>query len=95
MRSARFRPAAEADLAEIQDYISRDHPAAARRLVQSLQARCLAIAATPNIGRPRDSLMKGLRSVTFGNYLIFYSVGHDDITVERILHGRRDVDRQF
>lgn len=94
-RSVRFRPAAEADLAEIQDYIARDNPLAARLFVDSLQVRCRVIAAMPSIGRPRYDLMSGLRAITLDDYLVFYGTTDDDVVIERIIHGRRDIDKQF
>lgn len=49
----------------------------------------------PELGRPRPELRAGLRSLSIGNYLIFYRVRADAVEVLRVLHGRRDVDALF
>ncbi|WP_245469990.1 type II toxin-antitoxin system RelE/ParE family toxin [Mesorhizobium sp. M2C.T.Ca.TU.002.02.1.1] len=39
--------------------------------------------------------LRGLRSVAFQKYVIFYTVEGDDVRVERILHGSRDIQGIF
>ena len=43
----------------------------------------------------REDLARGLRFYPVGNYLIFYTVGDDGITVARVLHGARDYPHEF
>jgi toxin ParE1/3/4 len=47
------------------------------------------------MGRPRDELAVGLRSLPVGDYLVFYRSGKDGIEVARILSGYRDLDAIF
>jgi toxin ParE1/3/4 len=36
-----------------------------------------------------------LRSKPHGHYLIFYTPGSESVRIERILHGARDVEKEF
>jgi toxin ParE1/3/4 len=63
---------AEVDLLEIWLYIAADSPAAADRLLSSIDDTCRLLARFPKMGRRRDDLSKGLRSLPEGNYVIFY-----------------------
>nr|WP_245463178.1 MULTISPECIES: type II toxin-antitoxin system RelE/ParE family toxin [unclassified Mesorhizobium] len=49
----------------------------------------------PRGGAPRSELWPALRSVAFQRYVIFYTVEDDDVRVERILHGSRDIQGIF
>lgn len=90
-----FAPAAVQDLEEIADYIHVENPPAAYRFVTELRARCLRLADAPRGGSPRHELWPGLRSVPFRRYVVFYTVAGDDVRVERILHGSRDIEAVF
>jgi plasmid stabilization system protein ParE len=57
---------ARADLREIRDYIAKDNPAAARRVVERLRAQARKLAATPGIGRKRGDLRPDLFSFAVG-----------------------------
>ncbi|MBZ9739428.1 MULTISPECIES: type II toxin-antitoxin system RelE/ParE family toxin [unclassified Mesorhizobium] len=86
-----FAPAAVQDIEEIGDYIHAENPAAAYRLISALRERCGRIANAPRGGAPRSALWPGLRSVAFQKYVIFYIAQGNDVRVERILHGARDI----
>ncbi|MGX5804517.1 type II toxin-antitoxin system RelE/ParE family toxin [Bradyrhizobium sp. Arg314] len=90
-----FSPAAARDVEEIGDYIHSENPAAARRFVAALRARCDRIANAPRGGAPRYSLSPDLRSVPFQHYIIFYVAEGGDVRIERVVHGARDVDAIF
>ena len=49
----------------------------------------------PEMGRSREELAPGLRSVTAGNYLLFYQPIDDGILVIRVAHGSRDLPALF
>lgn len=63
---------AEADLEEIWDFIALDNPETATRFLRLLNDQINDLAQNPKIGRERDNLATGLRSLPFVNYLIFY-----------------------
>jgi len=45
------------------------------------------------MGRTRDELVPGLRSLPFGRYVIFYRALDDGSEIVRVLHGARDLRR--
>lgn len=87
----RFSPAAVQDLEEIGDYIHAENPLAAHRLIAGLRSRCEKLADAPRSGTFRPELWIGLRSIPFRRYVVFYTVQDDDVRIERILHGSRDI----
>ncbi|HEY0414305.1 MAG TPA: type II toxin-antitoxin system RelE/ParE family toxin [Allosphingosinicella sp.] len=87
----RFAAAATADLEAIGDYIARDNPGRAASFVGELREACLGLGDFPD----RFALVAryerhGVRHRTHGPYLIFYSVGPDEVVVLHILHGAID-----
>ncbi|MCB2050421.1 MAG: type II toxin-antitoxin system RelE/ParE family toxin [Novosphingobium sp.] len=82
---------AERDLEAIGDYIAQDNPARALGFLRELRAKCLKLAEMPErfplVPRYETS---GVRRCNHGNYLIFYRVEPDKVTVLHILHGARD-----
>jgi toxin ParE1/3/4 len=87
-----FASAAEGDLTEIAAFIARDKPDAAIRWVQAVREKCMLIADHPDIGEERRGLgVRGCRSMSIGNYLIFFRPTGDGIEVIRIVHGSRDL----
>ena len=89
------RPRASDDIAEIWDYIADDSVVQADAFVDRLDRKLQLLATQPMMGRARDELAPGLRSMPFGRYVIFYEPLKDGIVVVRVLHGARDVDAQF
>jgi toxin ParE1/3/4 len=63
------------DLEEIWNYIARDNPSAADRLLDRIYAIFVKLADQPRMGRAREELAPGLRSFPVGVYLIFSSTG--------------------
>jgi toxin ParE1/3/4 len=51
MNRARLSPQVRRDLKEIDEYISRDNPDAAARLISMIREKCLALSEQPGIGR--------------------------------------------
>ncbi|MNN35744.1 Plasmid stabilization system protein [compost metagenome] len=95
MRKLFFSARARDDLLQIARFIARDNPERARTFVGELRLQCSRLIDQPNLGVPKDDCAKGLRMITHGRYLIFYSVEGVDIMVERVLHGARDIVRLF
>ncbi|MBB4374908.1 addiction module RelE/StbE family toxin [Bradyrhizobium sp. cir1] len=82
---------AEADLEDIASYIVEQSPRSALTLIRGLREKCETLTDAPRAYPlvPRYE-HRGIRRRPFGNYLIFYRVGHDVIEVIHILHGARD-----
>lgn len=86
-----FSPRSEEDLEEIADFIARDSPRHAIRFIAEIRATCGKLADAPLGHELQAQLQTGIRRAVHGRYLIFYSVNTDQIRVERILHGARDL----
>jgi toxin ParE1/3/4 len=87
-----FAPDADADLIEIAEYIARDKPQAARDWLNRIRAACDTLATQPDVGESRPSLgIAQCRSISVGNYVIFFRAVSNGIEVARIIHGSRDM----
>jgi toxin ParE1/3/4 len=83
---------AETDLAEILEYLEERSPQAAERLAKAIDDRCSLLSQLPLMGRTREELGPGLRSVVVEQYVLFYRVTATTVEVLRFLHGARDID---
>jgi toxin ParE1/3/4 len=86
---------AEEDLIEIWTYIAADNPAAADRLLDSLDDVFRRVAANPRLGPVRPDLAEGLRYFVSGRYLVLYHQVGDAIEMARVIHGARDLPSLF
>jgi toxin ParE1/3/4 len=89
------RPSVEADILEIWAYIAEDSLAQADLWVDRLDETLALWATQPLLGRVRDELAPGIRSLAFGRYVVFYQPLPVGIDVVRVLHGSRDIDATF
>jgi toxin ParE1/3/4 len=87
-------PAAQ-DLENIYEYIAEDNIAAAVKHRQRLEKRWFVLLDQPRMGTKRDEIEPDLRSVTEGNYVIFYRILPDGIEIARVLHTSQDVNQTF
>lgn len=80
-----------ADLTHIGDYIASDNPERAIRFVKELLDRCRRLEAMPRAFPlvPRYEA-SGVRRYPYGNYLIFYRVGADQVDILHILNGAQN-----
>ncbi len=94
-------PCVEDELWGIWQYIAQDNPDAATRVIEAAYETFKTLAANPGLGRPRRFRNPRLRDVRswritgFENYLIFYRGVTDDIQVNHVYHGARDVEALF
>ena len=87
---------ADRDLAQIWSYVARDNPAAADRLIQSIERAIQSLAAEPELGTRMDHIAPGLYCKPVRkNYLIFYTVQDKQLFIVRALHGARAYDQLF
>lgn len=89
------RPLAGADIADIWDYIAEDSVLQADAWVDRLDGKLRLLSSQPLMGRAREDLSPGIRSMPFGRYVIFYEPLPDGIDVIRVLHSARDIDAVF
>ena len=91
-RSVRVLRRAQNDLIEIQNYIRRDRPNAADRLIAKLLDTIESLQQLADRGVvPRDERLRslGYRVLIEGEYLVFYKNLRAQVRVYRVVHGRR------
>ena len=76
-------------------YIAEDSVVEADRWLDRLDEKFSLWASQPMMGRGRDELAPGIRSLVFGRYVVFFEPLRDGIDVVRVLHGSRDIDASF
>lgn len=100
MMKLRINPEVIEDIAEIKRYIREElcNPSAADRIAKKIVSAYKGLKTAPFIGTPLDSILEvktDYRFLVCGNYLIFYKVKDDIISVYRVMNGRRDYCRQL
>jgi toxin ParE1/3/4 len=65
------------------------------RYIDGLHARFAELARFPVLGRPRDEMAPGYRSIVQGAHVVFYRTAARELVIVRILHGRMDPDRHL
>jgi toxin ParE1/3/4 len=85
-----------ADLADIWAYIALDSPDNTDLFIDRIFRICQqGLASNPRLGRTREELSPGLRSLVFESYVIFYHPMPNGVAVVRVLHGMRDIESIF
>ncbi len=80
------------DLEQIFESLEEQGPQAATNFAKSLDALQDRLCAFPELGRARDELSPGLRSVPIKPvFVAFYRLKGGRIEILRILHGHRDI----
>lgn len=91
MKPVIFSVKAEHDLEQIGDYIAKDNPHQALSFIRELRERCQHIGQFPESYRRFSELGPDARMMPHGNYVVLYRVLDKYVSVERILHGARDI----
>ena len=73
----------------IGDFVARDNPSAARRLVARIAASVEALGDHPHLGRP--GRITGTRELVVAEtpYIVPYRVRGDDVEILAVFHGAR------
>ena len=90
MRRVTFSDSAINDLSAILEYLEQYSPSYAEKLAEDIDRRTEQLALLPRLGRARDDLIAGLRSVAIDQYLVFYTFNDTEVSVIRIFHGARN-----
>ena len=90
-----FSTLADLDLEEIGDYIARDNPRRALSFIGEIRERCTKICHYPENAPLRAEFGEGVRMIPIGRYLIFYTIHLDEVRIERILSGSRNLPDLF
>ena len=82
---------ARKDLIDIWQYIALDSIENANRFIDLVYEKCIELSHMPEIGRMRNELVPGIRSLPIKRYVIFYMVREKNIEIARVLSGYRDL----
>jgi plasmid stabilization system protein ParE len=89
-----YTRSAETDLLEAWLFIAEEDPVAADRVLDAIDVEANTLSSQPLMRRARPELGEGVRSrPTSTPYVLFYVSEGEDITVLRVLHHARDVQR--
>jgi toxin ParE1/3/4 len=86
---------ASRDLNEISDYFVARNIEAGERLLRSFNEKCVLLTQFPNMGKRYSEIRLWLRGVPLKNYIIFYEVLEDEITILRVVSGSQDLEVLF
>ncbi len=87
---------AQQDLEDIYDFTVAEFGLnQADSYVLEFKASFVHLSENPKIGRERSEIRKGLRSLAKDNHIIFYRIIKTRTFIVRILHGSRDLPKQF
>lgn len=84
-------PTADAEMDEAFEYLARYSSPAADKLSEQIDDAERVIGANPGMGKDRSNFRPGYRSVTVGDYQLFFRVTDTEVIVLRFIHGRRDL----
>ncbi|HEY9627387.1 MAG TPA: type II toxin-antitoxin system RelE/ParE family toxin [Coleofasciculaceae cyanobacterium] len=80
------------DIEAIADYIaSQSGLEQGDRWLAKLEAKFVKIAQFPKLGRQRDEILPGLRSLSVESYLVFYTVSQSGVDILRVISGYRNL----
>lgn len=88
-------PRATRDLLEIWDYIADDSEARADAFIARFDTKFRLLAERSGLGRPREELAEGIRSLPLGRYVIFFRPVPKGVEIVRVLHSARDLNTGF
>lgn len=85
-------PRAERDLREIYAYTAQSWGAEQADLyMDKIEAAFHALLDNPKVGRVRDEVKPGYRSLGVERHVVFYTIKGADIHILGVPHGRMDV----
>lgn len=88
---------ADNDLVEVWQFlVTEESPRVAIGKVREIARACDMLETRPLlVGRSRDKLCPGMRSLLVRPYVIFYRIAGRTVEIVRVLHGRRDIDEHL
>ncbi|GAB6057511.1 hypothetical protein JCM31598_06280 [Desulfonatronum parangueonense] len=75
---------------DIWQFIALDSIEMADKFVEMIHEKCQGLCVAPEMGRRRDELIPGLRSLPIKKYVVYYRVVEDKVEIARILSAYRD-----
>jgi toxin ParE1/3/4 len=86
-----FSPQAKRDLQSIADYIAIDNAARAVTFIEEIEERCQKLGDFPLSARQFPELGTNAHILPHGNYVILYRDLEAEVSIERVVHGARDI----
>jgi toxin ParE1/3/4 len=87
---------ANQDLEMIADYLGANYGLeTSEKFINGITSRCKYIAQFPSIGRSRNELSPGLRSLSYEQYIIFYKIAEETLEIVRVASGYQDLKKLF
>lgn len=85
----RYAPAALAEIDGIYDYIARDNPSAAAKVLSEIRDAILLLSAFPE--KARKMRRRGMFALPLSRYpyIVFFRVSRDEIEILHVRHGAR------
>jgi len=90
------RPCAKEDLKGIWRYSFEEWgEAQADKYLSEIEAGIGKLRRNPKLGRPREEVRAGYRSLRINQHIVYYMLTPSVIRVVRVLHARMDPDRHL
>jgi toxin ParE1/3/4 len=84
------------DIEAIADYLaSQASLDLAERFLSKLDDKFVKLTQFPNLGRPRNEILSGLRGLSMEGYLILYTATESRVDILRVVSGYRDLTGLF
>ncbi|RYE63770.1 MAG: type II toxin-antitoxin system RelE/ParE family toxin [Rhizobiaceae bacterium] len=83
--------AARTDLFDDYTFIAQDNPQAADRFVLDLYRKVESFATAGLTGIDRNQFGSGIRSLSYRDRIIFFTISDTELTVLRLVHGHQDI----
>lgn len=80
------------DLIGIYKFLESKNPAAAKRLVSSIEHKIKEMAGSGYTGVARDCISEGLRALPYRNRCIYFRVKGTELRILRIVHGYQHIE---
>ena len=94
MRRLVYTAAAQDDLTDILEYITRESGSLAigQKFTDRLRGQCQKLSGLPGtLGRARPELRHDMRSFAWKGYVIFFRYLPDEFEIVNVLEGHRDI----
>ena len=84
------------DIEAIADYLEENRGfETSDRFIKGMTDRLTQLTQFPQMGRSRDEIFPGVRSLLYEKYLIFYTVTDKVVEISRVANGRQDLTQLF
>jgi toxin ParE1/3/4 len=92
MRTLKLTDYAQTDLEQIADYtVAEWGQKQADFYLEQLEKAFYSLLDNPYLGKSRDDIKAGYRSLLVEKHLVFYRLANEQLEIMRILHYRMDV----